>query len=157
MTYAELRAAIDANEHQHALDGVALVRYRMLEGQLARAVEARKAAERELFEFVCNENDEMNRLRAENRRLMGELDLLRRALSSAAPSVAQPVAQAVEVNPPRPYQPNRGKKLPMKSGAALRNSELVQRALRNDPFPEPPEPGTYDPTITEEDLRDHGL
>lgn len=151
MTYQELKAALLANKHEHALHAVSRIRYRMLEGQLARAVEGRKAAERKLHEHVCDENDEINRLRAENRRLMGELDLLRRALSSETPT-----APTAEPNPPRPYQPNRSKTLPIKSTSRLRNSDLVRRALRGEPLPEPPEPGTFDPTITEED-QDHGF
>lgn len=152
MTYAQLVAALEANEHEHALQAVSRIRYRILEGQLARAVEARRAAERRLHEHICDENDEMNRLRAENRRLLGELDLLRRTLSSETPAAVRPAAAPQEEpNPPRPYQPHRGKRLPMKSSAALRNSPLVQRALRGEPFPEPPEPGTFDPTITEEE------
>lgn len=150
MNYQQLRATLEANEHQHALRAVSHIRYRMIEGQLARAVEGRRAAERKLHEHVCDENDELNRLRAENRRLMGELGLLRKALSSVAPATVQP-ALAVEANPARPHQPSRSKRLPMKSSAALRNSELVQRALRGEPFPEPPEPGTFDPTITEDE------
>jgi hypothetical protein len=85
MTYAELRSALMANKHQHALEGVARVRFRMLEGQLARAVAARREAERKLHEHVCTENDELNRARAENRRLLGEVAVLRKAVLLAAP------------------------------------------------------------------------
>jgi hypothetical protein len=149
MTYHELRAALLANQHHHALDGVGKVRFLMLEGQLTRAVEARRTAERKLHEHICTENDLLNHARAENQRLRRDLDLLRQALSSAA-SGTVPVAQPVEVIPPRRSWPNRSKGLPMKSSSAIRNSELVQRALRGEPLPEPPEPGAFDSTIHEE-------
>lgn len=83
MTYPELRALLVQNKHEHALEGVGRVRFRMLEGQLARAVEARREAERKLHEHVCNENDELNRAKAENRRLSGEVAVLRKAVLRA--------------------------------------------------------------------------
>jgi hypothetical protein len=86
MTLPELKVLLLQNKHEHALEGVAKVRFRMLEGQLARAVEARKAAERKLHEHVCSENDELNRAKAENRRLSAEVHLLRKAVLLASPS-----------------------------------------------------------------------
>lgn len=149
MTYAELRSALMANKHAHALEGVGKVRFLMLEGQLSRAVEARKQAERTLHEHVCTENDELNRARAENRRLQRELDAMTRALSLAAPTAAESGNSREFPNPPRPYQRPGRKGLPRKS-TGIRDSELVRRALRGEPLPEPPEPGTFDPTIDEE-------
>lgn len=150
MTYAELRSALMANEHQHALEGVAKVRFLMLEGQLTRAVEARRTAERKLHEHVCTENDELNRAKAENRRLQRELDVMARTLSLAAPLAVGSGNSREILNPPRPFQRPGRKGPPRKSSTAIRNSELVQRALRGEPLPEPPEPGTFDPTIDEE-------
>jgi hypothetical protein len=85
MTYQQLRALLVQNKHEHALEGVGRVRFKMLEGQLARAAEARREAERRLHEHVCSENDQLNRLKAENRRLLGEVAILRKAVLLAAP------------------------------------------------------------------------
>lgn len=147
MTYADIRAALEANEHRHALNAVSSIRYRMLESRLVRAVDARKEAERKLFDHVCTENDELNRLRAENRRLHVENAALNRALLLQMP------AERPAVVPPERPRPK-----PRVKGASsrLRGSALVQRALRDDPFPAAPEPGTFDPTVTDEDLRDYG-
>ena len=139
MNYQEIRALLLANKHDHALQAVSRIRFRMLESQLARAVEARRTAERKLHEHVCDEHDELNRARAENRRLQRELGVLRQALSLAAPGTV-----------PQAQRPG-SKRLPRKSASAIRNSELVLRALRGEPLPEPPEPGTFDPTIDEEE------
>jgi hypothetical protein len=83
MTLQELKSLLLQNKHDHAVEAVGRIRYRMLEGQLARAVEARRQAERKLHEHVCSENDELNRAKAENRRLMSEVAVLRKAILKA--------------------------------------------------------------------------
>jgi hypothetical protein len=83
MTYQELRALLVQNKHDHAVEAVSRIRYRILEARLARAIEGRLTAERKLHEHVCSENDELNRLKAENRRLQGEVAVLRKAILSA--------------------------------------------------------------------------
>lgn len=83
LTYPEMKALLLQNKHRHALEGVGSVRFMMLESQLARARQERKEAERKLHEYICSENDELNRLKAENRRLMSEVAVLRKAILSA--------------------------------------------------------------------------
>lgn len=94
-TWADLRALMMANKHDHALKAVGNVRFLMLEGQLARAVAARQDAERRFHEYVCSENDELNRVRAENRRLRTENEAMTRALMLVAPEnrPAEPVVR----------------------------------------------------------------
>lgn len=85
MTFPELRALLLQNKHDHAVEAVGRIRYRILEARLARAIEGRLSAERKLHEHVLDEHDELNRLKAENRRLLGEVDVLRKAVLLAGP------------------------------------------------------------------------
>lgn len=120
-TWADLRAMMMANKHEHALRAVGNVRFLMLEGQLARAVAARKDAERRFHEYVCSENDELNRLRAENRRLQTENAALTRVLLSDRPAnrPGEPVGGKV-LSVPSPRTP--GSKCPPAASPGRLNS-----------------------------------
>lgn len=80
MTPRELRANMEVVERMHALGQPERVRYAALEARCKRA-EALALEERRLrYEHTLTENDALTRLRAENRRLHLELDMLRRAV-----------------------------------------------------------------------------
>lgn len=131
MTYAELRASLDAQEHEHALHALERIRYRTLEARLARA-EATAEQERRLrYEHTLTELDELTRLRAEIVRLRAENDLLRRGAVSQAPAgrPAQPPAAP-------PYPKARQRHDARLSAAAL--------AIMRRP---PPDPAAFDRTI----------
>lgn len=136
MTYAELCARLDANEHAHALHAVERIRYRTLESRLARA-EATAHQERRLrYEHTLGENDELTRLRADVARLRSENDLLRRVALAQAP--AEPPAPP-PTGPQTPAPPGKGgqqAQTPRLSAAAL--------AIMRRP---PPDPAAFDRTI----------
>lgn len=139
MTYAELRARLDANEHEHALHALERIRYRMLESRLARA-EATAERERRLrYESTLDENDELTRLRAEVTRLRSEVELLRRAALSAAPVERQPEPRPA-TRPPVPAPQRRQATRPLLDPAAL---AIMYR--------DPPDPAAFDRTIEDED------
>lgn len=146
---AALRATLEAQEHEHALGLVGRIRYRLLERQRDRAIGARKDAERRLFDYQLDERDEMLRLRNQVRHLEADNEALRRAVLLATPQ-GQP-APPVAAHAPNPPAPRHGKPIKRIAPNLLLGSPLVQRLLHGEPAPEPPEPGTYDPTITEDD------
>lgn len=130
MTYAELRASLDAQEHEHALLALERIRYRTLEARLARAEAIAEQERRLRYEHTLTENDELTRLRAEVVRLRAEKDLLRRTALAQAPAAA-----------PRPAPiPKR------REQHGMRLSEAALAIMRRPP----PDPAAFDRTIAEE-------
>src|SRR3954470_15276709 len=107
MTYAELRSALDANEHQHALDAISRIRFLMLEARLKHEMARREAAERDLHEYRLSENDEINNLRARIRHLEAENMVARKAVMMSAGATASFDSQVDEKKGfPKPKGPS---------------------------------------------------
>lgn len=131
MTYAELRASLEAQEHGHALMALERIRYRTLESRLARAEATAEEERRRRYEHTLTENDELTRLRSEVVRLRAENDLLRRTALSQAPA-------------DRPLQPPASPKA--RQQQAMRLSAAALGIMRR----QAPDPAGFDRTITEE-------
>lgn len=150
MNLAALRALLDRNEHDAALGAVGRIRYKMLEGQLAKARADADDARRRLHDYQLDEREEVARLRLEVRKLQAQLHALQQQAMILAKY--QPLTGAPARAEPAPVAPRK----PPRRLSLIANSPLVQRAQRGEPYPEPPEPGTFDPTIEEEEARDYG-
>lgn len=132
MTYAELRARLDAQEHEHALHALERIRYRTLEARLARA-EATAEQERRLrYEHTLTENDQLTRLRAELVRLRAENEFIRLAALARIPPEPPPAAPALPTLRPKARRQH-----------ATRLSAAALAIMRRPP----PDPAAFDRTI----------
>lgn len=141
MTYAELRSALDANEHEHAVQAVSRIRFGMLEARLEHEMRRREAAERDLHEYRLSENDEVNSLRMKIRHLEAENMALRKAVMMAGgPTVQADSRIDKEKEFPRP-------KGPSSEIYGMRLSPAARALLAREPV----DPAAFDRTIDQDE------